>query len=415
MTNNHDFAVAVCENKIYCINGGLTSSLNETTGIWTDVPGEGFTWVYDPAIDTWENKTAMPISRGNLQANVVDEKIYVMGSEYVYSSDIRGYVGYFILQVYDPVEDCWGLGSSMPEGFYGYSTVYLDKIYVVGTHAEPYWNNVGNLAYKATPMIQSYDPKKDVWTIAITEGPRIHAGAFSVSTLGVYAPAKLYCFYNALGAPNAQIFNCQVFDFETQSWDNYDVGPVVCEHFAVAVLDDMVYVVGGNTVSFDAPHGAPQFPIVTNLALTKRYVPFGYGRVAPVVSVLSLESMGEYGSRGVPLVFNLNRPVVWMGYSLDGQATVRVGGNVSLSGLSGGVHNVTVFAEDEYGNVGDSETITFVVVSETLFPISTVAMVVVGVVVIVCTVLFLIFRLRKNKHQKEPNHIVSIVNNDGFA
>jgi hypothetical protein len=39
---------------------------------------------------------------------------------------------------------------------------------------------------------------------------------------------------------------------------------------------------------------------------------------------------------------------------------VTIAGNTTLTGLSSSVHNLTVYAWDEAGNIGSSETITFV-------------------------------------------------------
>jgi len=46
---------------------------------------------------------------------------------------------------------------------------------------------------------------------------------------------------------------------------------------------------------------------------------------------------------------------------LDGQENVTIAGNTTLVGLSSGVHNVTVYACDDAGNVGSLETLTFTV------------------------------------------------------
>jgi parallel beta-helix repeat protein len=65
--------------------------------------------------------------------------------------------------------------------------------------------------------------------------------------------------------------------------------------------------------------------------------------------------------------------VSWMGYSLDGQQNVTITGNITLTGLSSGLHSVTVYANDTYGNMGASETVAFTV-SEP-FPVMAVAFV----------------------------------------
>jgi len=76
---------------------------------------------------------------------------------------------------------------------------------------------------------------------------------------------------------------------------------------------------------------------------------------------------------------------------------VTVGGNVTLSGLSAWVHSVVVFAEDKYGNIGTSETITFSITNApapNALYFSLIVIVGVGVLV-VCVGLFLFLRRRR--------------------
>jgi hypothetical protein len=60
----------------------------------------------------------------------------------------------------------------------------------------------------------------------------------------------------------------------------------------------------------------------------------------------------------------VNKPALWMGYSLDGREKVTVTGEVTLAGSSSGLHNVTVYAENEFENIGSSETATFTIAEE---------------------------------------------------
>jgi hypothetical protein len=53
-------------------------------------------------------------------------------------------------------------------------------------------------------------------------------------------------------------------------------------------------------------------------------------------------------------------------YARYGQENVTITGNTTISGLTSGLHNVTVYARDELENTGVSETINFSV--ETPFP-----------------------------------------------
>ncbi|HEX7482914.1 MAG TPA: hypothetical protein VF350_05565, partial [Candidatus Bathyarchaeia archaeon] len=96
-----------------------------------------------------------------------------------------------------------------------------------------------------------------------------------------------------------------------------------------------------------------------------------------------------YTETNVPFMFTVNK-ANWIGYSLDGQENNTISGNFTLNGLPNGLHNVTVYANDTYGNMGASETISFTVaVAEPeSFPVVlgiavsfTVALVVVGLFV----------------------------------
>ena len=67
---------------------------------------------------------------------------------------------------------------------------------------------------------------------------------------------------------------------------------------------------------------------------------------------------------GVPLAFVVDRPCSWFGYSVDGQDNVTVSGMTTISGLAGGWHTVTVYANDTLGNSGASEPISFLVMAQ---------------------------------------------------
>ena len=60
-----------------------------------------------------------------------------------------------------------------------------------------------------------------------------------------------------------------------------------------------------------------------------------------------------------PLNFTVDHPVTEMAYCLDGQESIPISGNTTLTGLSNGQHNVTVYATDEYGYTGVSDILFF--------------------------------------------------------
>jgi hypothetical protein len=87
----------------------------------------------------------------------------------------------------------------------------------------------------------------------------------------------------------------------------------------------------------------------------------------PSIQLLSPENK-TYTANGIPLNLTLSKPAEWIGYSLDGQANETIDGNNTLPQLAAGLHNITVYANDTFGNVCASETVNFTVAA----PIQTV-------------------------------------------
>jgi parallel beta-helix repeat protein len=120
--------------------------------------------------------------------------------------------------------------------------------------------------------------------------------------------------------------------------------------------------------------------------------PLLYPLGAPQVTVLSSENGTYVGS--FPLNFTVNRPALWMGYSLDGEANVTVAGNTTLSGLAAGLHNLTVYVIDVYSITGASETINFTIKPES-FPTALVIAASGASIAIIGVGLLFYFRKRK--------------------
>jgi len=87
---------------------------------------------------------------------------------------------------------------------------------------------------------------------------------------------------------------------------------------------------------------------------------FTIDTVLPNIELLSPENK-TYAAADVPLSFILSEATSWIGYSLDGQMNVTVSGNITLFGLSDGVHTITVYAADTAGNMGRSVTVYFTI------------------------------------------------------
>jgi hypothetical protein len=82
--------------------------------------------------------------------------------------------------------------------------------------------------------------------------------------------------------------------------------------------------------------------------------------ILPNVTLLLPEN-ADFNTSNVQLDFVVDRPVSQLQYCLDGKANVTVASNTTLTGLPKGYHNVTVYATDEAGNTGASETFFFTI------------------------------------------------------
>jgi len=111
------FAIAVYQNKIYCIGGKTDNGLT------------GVNEVYDSETDTWETKASMPTPRDWLKANVLNGRIYLAGG-YPKSSTLN--------EGYDAETDSWSTKTPAPTPLiFGFnsaaSTVFNNSIYFLGS------------------------------------------------------------------------------------------------------------------------------------------------------------------------------------------------------------------------------------------------------------------------------------------
>ncbi len=120
---------------------------------------------------------------------------------------------------------------------------------------------------------------------------------------------------------------------------------------------------------------------------------FKVDTIKPLISILSVENK-IIDKTEFPLNFMVNEPVSIISYVLDNQNNVTIGDNSTLSDLSEGVHNITVYATDFAGNVGSSETLTFMVDKSESFPIMPITASI-GVVAIVSVSLLIYFKKHK--------------------
>lgn len=340
-THRSYFATAVYQNKIYCF-GGLNGNFSNTEATWGK--GCAANEVYDPATDTWETRTPMPTASWKLQASVINGTIYLVGGE------PNGTLN----QAYDPETDTWTTKAPITYSDTGQfppiftasgqaaSTAVDGKIYWIGRVYS--WQNANS---KIVTVM--YNPENDSWTPK--EPPPSDSDPYlPVATTGIWAPKKIYVFDE----------NCLtgIYDPATDTWMFKRYLVKNREDFGVAVLDDKLYVIGGGAFRYRIIGPMPGNLHIVLVGDNEQYTPADYGTVPPIITT-SAPQNGTFTTTD-KLVFTTNKPVTSMSYSLDRQTNVTVTGNLSLTEVALGTHNITVYAVDKYGNSG-SESLTFTV------------------------------------------------------
>ena len=150
-TATSGFAIAVYDEKIYVFGGSI---------------GNGFVGnneVYDPVTNSWETKASMPTPRADLTASVVNDKIYLIGGK-KYSNTNPYFIETNVNEIYDPANNSWTTGASIPTPVYGYgSTVLNGKIYIIDGSKGPTASGDSSSTVGAD---QVYDPQTDSWSLA---------------------------------------------------------------------------------------------------------------------------------------------------------------------------------------------------------------------------------------------------------
>jgi len=227
------FAIAAYQGEIYCIGGynnNQLCSVNE---------------VYNTATNSWRTKSPMTFKAGNLQAHIIDGKIFVICG--------------LTLYMYDPITDVWTEKTGMPSiaTTTVASAVADNKLVVINT------------MYAPSPELNElkvliYDPTADVWSEKTGKSPENVFINGVGATSGVYRPQRVYCFGQSCDLVQMSI--TAVYNPVKDKWSTAEPMPVSRSQFGVAVVDDILYIIGGNT--YDNR--------IVYLSANEQYVPIDY-------------------------------------------------------------------------------------------------------------------------------------------
>ena len=142
----------------------------------------------------------------------------------------------------------------------------------------------------------------------------------------------------------------------------------------------LIVTAEGESLYFTEPGQFGSWPS-TIVAVNSSEIIFIVDTSPPTVTLISPKT-NVYNITEIPFSFMVNEPSQ-IKYSLDALDNVTIVDNSTLSGLTYGEHNITVYALDAAGRTGTSETITFTITKPESFPTVPVAAVSVAVVALV--------------------------------
>ncbi len=197
---NVDVTTATNTSNI-TLSGGLTVSNIQVNDEWSD------------------GAITVPDTRYQVGAAELDGKLYVVGGHNDSDGNQRS-----SLEVYDPDTDSWTTKASMPTARRNPMVVGLNGMLYVMIG----WNNqTGN-----QDNLIVYDPDTDSWTTKSAtpfSGENNNGSAAAVN-------GKIYVFWWDI---------VYVYDPPTDTWTNFSTGQLGRDRIELAVIDSLVYVIGG--------------------------------------------------------------------------------------------------------------------------------------------------------------------------
>ncbi|MEJ8548147.1 Kelch repeat-containing protein [Brevibacillus borstelensis] len=179
----------------------------------------------------WKRISTIPFSDGEMRAEIVGDKVYVISRNYN--------------QVYDLRSGTWAQEPALPEERRRSrfsSCVVGTNIYVIGG------SKVidDNLDDRNTPLfVDIYDTANKKWSILASDTFNVHsAGCAAVGD-------KIYLFggaNRALYGYQQPLSSARVLDLATSVWSNTAQIPREISEMGIAALDNKIYLLGGYTI-----------------------------------------------------------------------------------------------------------------------------------------------------------------------
>ena len=242
---SHHVAFTEYHGKIYAFGGFVPPESGPPA--WVPINNA---WQYDPAADAWKALAPMPGKRGSALAAVVGEKIYVIGgattipgSKETAVFPTRPHMSVGTVEEYDPAGNTWRERTSMPTPRnHAAIGVVNGKIYVIGGRVGAAFIGLAS----DISVVEEYDPAADEWS-----GPRARMPiARSALGAGVYG-GRIYVAGGEYQDTHmmATFRAVEAYDPASNTWTEMPPMPVSRHGLAVGVIANRIYVVSGDVQS----------------------------------------------------------------------------------------------------------------------------------------------------------------------
>lgn len=224
MTSTREgLTVTPVDGKIYAIAGyGFVG------GVF--VGDTNITQEYDPATNTWTNKTPAPTIRAELTAAAHANKIYVLGGRSIGVLSTN--------EIYDVAMDTWSTGAPMPTARAGLASAALgNKIYAIGGRTTGAPQPFGAAFVLNTTEV--YDIATDTWA---TVAPLNVARS---DLIAVAHGGKIYAIGGWNGTNVAG--TVEVYNPTTNTWTLAAPMPTARSNLVADVKGNTIYAIGGHT------------------------------------------------------------------------------------------------------------------------------------------------------------------------
>jgi N-acetylneuraminic acid mutarotase len=242
---SHHVAFTEYHGKIYAFGGFVYPTSGPAA--WVPINNA---WEYDPAADSWKALAPMPSKRGSPVAAAVGDKIYVIGGVSILPGATETALDFKTPQAsvgtveeYDPATNTWRERSPMPTPRNHTTAAAVNgKIYVIGGRVGAAFIGLAS----DISVVEEYNPATDKWSAPRSRMPTARSALGSGAING-----KIYVAGGEFQDPHmmATFKAVEAYDPASDSWSIMPSMPVSRHGLAAGVIGNRLILVGGDVQS----------------------------------------------------------------------------------------------------------------------------------------------------------------------